>query len=66
MTRQPAAIILDLRALADELEEALNAPPKPSRPRRASPGSRKKPELEVSELQRAKARRLLRERGLIE
>ena len=65
MTRQPAAIILDLRALADELEEALNAPPKP-RSRRASPGSRKKPELEVSELQRAKARRLLRERGLIE
>jgi hypothetical protein len=63
--RQPQAIIGDLRALADELEEALNAPPT-TRASRARPGSRKKPELEVTDLQRAKARRLLRERGLIE
>ena len=62
--RQPSAIISDLRALADELEEVLNTAPNAPRARR-SPGSRKKPDLQVTELQRARAQRLLRERGLI-
>jgi hypothetical protein len=62
--RQPSAIISDLRALTDELEEALNAAPAAPRARH-SRGSRKKPDLQVTDLQRAKAQRLLRERGLI-
>lgn len=65
MTRKPEAIIGDLRSLADELEQALNAPPKQRRAR-SGPGARKKPAFEVTDLQRAKARGLLRARGLIE
>jgi hypothetical protein len=62
--RKPEAIIRDMRALADELEQSLNAAP-PQRTARARPGSRKKPKFEVSDLQLAKAQRLLRERGII-
>ncbi|MEO7032499.1 MAG: hypothetical protein ABI548_01605 [Polyangiaceae bacterium] len=62
--RSPSAIVQDIRALADELEQALNAPPKPRRRARA-PSQAKKPAIEVTDDQRAKARRLLRDRGLL-
>lgn len=61
--REPAAIIGDIRALADELEEALGAPA--AQHSRASRGVRRaKPKLVPNDLQRAQARRVLAERGL--
>lgn len=66
MTRTPRNIISDLRALADELEEILFARRTKPRVRRAMLERPVKELPQVTDLQRAHARRLLRERGLID